>query len=72
MTDADRQPPAGDWRRSAAAVAVLSFDVDAEAPILAEDDHYVQGLSTMSHQAYLGYGAVQRWRQVWCERFERL
>jgi peptidoglycan/xylan/chitin deacetylase (PgdA/CDA1 family) len=48
----DRQPPAGDWRQGAAAVAVLSFDVDAEAPILAEGDRYAKDLSTMSHQAY--------------------
>ena len=52
VTDADRLPPAGDWRRGAATVAVLSFDVDAEAPILAEGDHYAEDLSTMSHQAY--------------------
>jgi hypothetical protein len=52
VTDADRQPPAGDWRLGAAAVAVLSFDVDAEAPILAEGDHYAEDLSSMSHQAY--------------------
>jgi peptidoglycan-N-acetylglucosamine deacetylase len=52
VTDADRQPPAGDWRRGAAAAAELSFDVDAEAPILAEGDHYAEDLSSMSHQAY--------------------
>jgi peptidoglycan-N-acetylglucosamine deacetylase len=52
VTDADRQPPAGDWRQGAAAVAVHSFDVDAESPILAEGDHYAEDLSTMSHQAY--------------------
>jgi hypothetical protein len=52
VTDADRQPPAGDWRQGAAAVAVLSFEVDAEAPILAEGDHFAEDLSTMSHQAY--------------------
>jgi Polysaccharide deacetylase len=50
--DADRLPPAGDWRQGAAAVAVLSLDVDAEAPILAEGDHYAEDFSTMSHQAY--------------------
>ena len=33
VTDADRQPPAGDWCRGATAVAVLSFDMDAETPI---------------------------------------
>jgi peptidoglycan-N-acetylglucosamine deacetylase len=52
VTDADRQPPLGDWLQGAAAVAVLSFDVDAEAPILAEGDHYAEDLSAMSHQAY--------------------
>jgi hypothetical protein len=45
---ADRLPPAGDWRQGAA-VAVLSFDVDAETPILAEGDHNAEDLSTMSH-----------------------
>jgi peptidoglycan-N-acetylglucosamine deacetylase len=40
MMDTDRLPSAGDWRQGAAAVAVLSFDVDAEAPILAEGAHY--------------------------------
>ena len=52
MMDTDRLPAAGDWRQGAAAVAVLSFDVDAEAPILAEGAHYTEDLSTMSHQAY--------------------
>jgi hypothetical protein len=31
---------------------VLSFDVDDEAPILAEGDRYAKDLSTISHQAY--------------------
>jgi len=31
---------------------VLSFDVDAEAPILAEGEYYAEDLSTMSHRAY--------------------
>ncbi len=48
----DREPPAGDWRRGAAAVCLLTFDVDAEAPILAEGGHFARDLSTMSHQAY--------------------
>jgi hypothetical protein len=48
VTDADRQPPAGDWREGAAAVAALSFDVDAEAPILAEGDQHAEDLSTIS------------------------
>jgi peptidoglycan-N-acetylglucosamine deacetylase len=52
MMDTDRLPAARDWRQGAAAVAVLSFDVDAEAPILAEGAHYAEDLSTMSHQAY--------------------
>jgi peptidoglycan/xylan/chitin deacetylase (PgdA/CDA1 family) len=52
VTDADYRPTIGDWREGAAAVAVLSFDVDAEAPILAEGDHYAEDLSAMSHQAY--------------------
>lgn len=46
------EPPAGDWLQSAAAVSVLSFDVDAETPILAENSRYAEDLSTMSHQAY--------------------
>ena len=39
--DAGRQPPAGDWLQGAA-VAVLSFEVDAEAPILAGGEHYAE------------------------------
>ena len=31
---------------------MLSFDVDDEAPILAEGDRYAKDLSTISHQAY--------------------
>lgn len=48
----ERSEPAADWRRGAAAVAAVSFDVDAETPILAEDPRYATHLSTMSHQAY--------------------
>jgi peptidoglycan/xylan/chitin deacetylase (PgdA/CDA1 family) len=40
------------WRGGAAAVAALSFDVDAESPVLAIDATYAGHLSTMSHQAY--------------------
>lgn len=47
-----QQPPAGDWLQGAEAVSILSFDVDAESPILAEDSRYAEDLSTMSHQAY--------------------
>ena len=40
------------WRGRAAAVATLTFDVDAEAPILAHGAHYASHASTMSHQSY--------------------
>jgi peptidoglycan/xylan/chitin deacetylase (PgdA/CDA1 family) len=32
--------------------AILSFDVDAESPILAESAHHAENLGVMSHQAY--------------------
>jgi peptidoglycan-N-acetylglucosamine deacetylase len=41
-----------DWRGSAAAVVTLTFDVDAETPILAQGRGYAEHASTMSHQAY--------------------
>lgn len=44
--------PPESWRPGSAAVALLTFDVDADTPLLAEDVHYTQHLSTMSHQAY--------------------
>lgn len=47
-----RYAPVKSWRGDAAAVAVLSFDVDAETPLLAAGEKYTQHLSTMSHQAY--------------------
>lgn len=40
------------WRRGAAAVATLTFDVDAETPILAQGRHFAHHASTMSHQSY--------------------
>ncbi len=40
------------WRGGAAAVATLTFDVDAEAPVLAAGGRYARHLATMSHQAY--------------------
>lgn len=40
------------WKGDAAALAILSFDVDAETPLLAAGEKYTQHLSTMSHQAY--------------------
>jgi peptidoglycan/xylan/chitin deacetylase (PgdA/CDA1 family) len=48
----DAAPPIGDWLQGAAAVGVLSFDVDAESPILSMDHRYAEDLSAMSHQAY--------------------
>jgi peptidoglycan-N-acetylglucosamine deacetylase len=47
-----RYAPVESWKGSAAAVAVLSFDVDAETPLLAAGEKYAAHLSTMSHQAY--------------------
>ncbi|MFX0574492.1 polysaccharide deacetylase family protein, partial [Nocardia nepalensis] len=41
-----------DWTRGAAAVATLTFDVDAETPILAEGRHYADHPMVMSHQSY--------------------
>src|ERR671915_2485970 len=40
------------WLGDSAAVAVLSFDVDAESPILAEGRRYADHAMVMSHQAY--------------------
>jgi peptidoglycan/xylan/chitin deacetylase (PgdA/CDA1 family) len=42
----------GAWRAGASTVATLTFDVDAESPILAQSGRYAGHLSTMSHQAY--------------------
>jgi len=50
--DLRRDPPAGDWRRGAAAVLCLTFDVDAETGVLAEGAEHALDLSAMSHQAY--------------------
>jgi peptidoglycan/xylan/chitin deacetylase (PgdA/CDA1 family) len=44
--------PQASWRAGSAAVALLTFDVDAETPLLAEGEQYAEHLSTMSHQAY--------------------
>jgi peptidoglycan/xylan/chitin deacetylase (PgdA/CDA1 family) len=43
---------ATDWRAGAAAVAVLSFDVDAESPILAAGRRYAEHAMVMTHQAF--------------------
>jgi peptidoglycan-N-acetylglucosamine deacetylase len=40
------------WLGSSAALAILSFDVDAESPILAEGRRYAEHPSAMSHQRY--------------------
>ncbi|MEU6429337.1 polysaccharide deacetylase [Microbispora sp. NPDC046973] len=40
------------WRDRAAAVVTLTFDVDAETPVLAHGREYARHASTMSHQAY--------------------
>src|SRR5690606_16262615 len=42
----------GSWLGGAAAVVTLTFDVDAETPILAQGGRYARHASTMSHQAY--------------------
>lgn len=40
------------WLRGSAALMMLTFDVDAEAPILAEGRRYGEHLMLMSHQAF--------------------
>jgi peptidoglycan/xylan/chitin deacetylase (PgdA/CDA1 family) len=47
-----RYAPVARWLGDAAAAVVLTFDVDAETPILAAGQQYESHLSTMSHQAY--------------------
>jgi peptidoglycan/xylan/chitin deacetylase (PgdA/CDA1 family) len=42
----------GGWRGGSAAVVTLTFDVDAETPILAQSGRYAAHASTMSHQSY--------------------
>jgi peptidoglycan/xylan/chitin deacetylase (PgdA/CDA1 family) len=42
----------GSWHGGAAAVVTLTFDVDAESPILAQGGRYARHASTMSHQSY--------------------
>ncbi|MFE9675378.1 polysaccharide deacetylase [Streptomyces sp. NPDC006259] len=50
--DWPERAPVGDWLQGASAVVVLSVDVDAESPVLARGEHYLNHLTTMSHQAY--------------------
>lgn len=40
------------WLRGQAAAATITFDVDAETPILAEGAHFADHAMTMSHQSY--------------------
>jgi peptidoglycan/xylan/chitin deacetylase (PgdA/CDA1 family) len=40
------------WLGESRALAVLSFDVDAESPILAQGRHYADNAMVMTHQAY--------------------
>ena len=47
-----RYPPVARWKGDAAAVVLLTFDVDADTPVLAAGEGYAAHLSTMSHQAY--------------------
>jgi hypothetical protein len=60
VTDAGRQSLAGNWFQGTAAAAVLSFDEDAEAPILVEGSHYAEDLSAMSRQAHGAHVRVPR------------
>jgi len=48
------------WLGESAALAVLSFDVDAESPILVEGRRYANDPTLMSHQAYGPQVAVPR------------
>jgi peptidoglycan-N-acetylglucosamine deacetylase len=41
-----------DWLGDSAAVFTLTFDVDAESPILAMGGRYARHITTMSHQSY--------------------
>src|ERR1044072_8040560 len=48
------------WRGDSAAVAVLSFDVDAESAILAAGRRYADHAMVMTHQAYRAQVRVPR------------
>lgn len=48
------------WLGDSAALAILSFDVDAESPILVEGRRYAEDPVLMSHQAYGPQVAVPR------------
>ena len=40
MSELRSRPPADGWRGDARAMVLITFDFDAEAPILAEGEHY--------------------------------
>lgn len=42
----------GSWLQGGKALCVLSFDVDAESPILAQGRRYAESAMVMTHQAY--------------------
>src|ERR671939_1677386 len=48
------------WLGASAALAILSFDVDAERPILVEGRQHARNPMAMSHQAYGPLVAVPR------------
>jgi len=48
------------WLGEQAALAILSFDVDAESPILVEGRRWADSPMVMSHQAYGPEVAVPR------------
>lgn len=50
--DRRREPPAGDWRRGAAAVVCITFGFDAETGMLSDASGHARDISAMSHQAY--------------------
>lgn len=47
-----RYAPLHRWLGDRAALVLLTFDVDAETPLLAAGEEYEHHLSTMTHQAY--------------------
>jgi peptidoglycan-N-acetylglucosamine deacetylase len=55
------------WLGSSAALALLTFDVDAESPILAEGGSHARNPVAMSHQAYGPLVAVPRLLELLAE-----
>ena len=55
------------WLGSSAALALLTFDVDAESPILAEGGRHAGNPVAMSHQAYGPLVAVPRLLELLAE-----